>query len=107
MFPVRYELGFYIPEDGILHSHRRERNKSCIHIRNFQGMLIIQHNPHCSKIGVISRVRWFHSSYHLIVPPVLTFQHITFYCILLLVPSRLKFACNVRLYSGGLLELTV
>jgi hypothetical protein len=21
MFPVRYELGFYIPEDGILHSH--------------------------------------------------------------------------------------
>jgi hypothetical protein len=21
---VRYELGFYIPEDGILHSHRRE-----------------------------------------------------------------------------------
>jgi hypothetical protein len=22
--PVKYELGFYIPEDGILHSHRRE-----------------------------------------------------------------------------------
>jgi hypothetical protein len=22
--PVRYELGFYIPEDDILHSHRRE-----------------------------------------------------------------------------------
>jgi hypothetical protein len=22
MSPVRYELGFYIPEDGILHSHR-------------------------------------------------------------------------------------
>jgi hypothetical protein len=22
MFPVRYELGFYIPEDGILHNHR-------------------------------------------------------------------------------------
>jgi hypothetical protein len=21
--PVKYELGFYIPEDGILHSHRR------------------------------------------------------------------------------------
>jgi hypothetical protein len=20
--PVKYELGFYIPEDGILHSHR-------------------------------------------------------------------------------------
>jgi hypothetical protein len=24
MSPVKYELGFYIPEDGILHSHRRE-----------------------------------------------------------------------------------
>jgi hypothetical protein len=28
--PVRYELGFYIPEDGILHSHRRENLKSYI-----------------------------------------------------------------------------
>jgi hypothetical protein len=27
--PVRYELGFYIPEeDGIFHSHRRENLKS-------------------------------------------------------------------------------
>jgi hypothetical protein len=25
--PVRYELGFYIPKDGILHSHRRENIK--------------------------------------------------------------------------------
>jgi hypothetical protein len=25
---VRYELHFYIPEDGILHSHRREYLKS-------------------------------------------------------------------------------
>jgi hypothetical protein len=24
VFPVRYELRFYILEDGILHSHRRE-----------------------------------------------------------------------------------
>jgi hypothetical protein len=28
--PVRYELGFYIPEDGILPSHRRENLKSYI-----------------------------------------------------------------------------
>jgi hypothetical protein len=28
--PVKYELGFYIPEDGILHSHRREHLKSYI-----------------------------------------------------------------------------
>jgi hypothetical protein len=28
MSPVRYVLGFYIPEDGILHSHRRENLRS-------------------------------------------------------------------------------
>jgi hypothetical protein len=28
--PVKYELGFYIPEDDILHSHRRENPKSCM-----------------------------------------------------------------------------
>jgi hypothetical protein len=27
---VKYELGFYIPEDYILHSHRRENLKSYI-----------------------------------------------------------------------------
>jgi hypothetical protein len=28
VFPVKYELGSYIPEDGILLSHRRENLKS-------------------------------------------------------------------------------
>jgi hypothetical protein len=28
---VRYELGFYIPEDDILHNHRRDQLKSSIH----------------------------------------------------------------------------
>jgi hypothetical protein len=28
--PVRYALGFYIPEDGILHSHSRENLESSI-----------------------------------------------------------------------------
>jgi hypothetical protein len=28
--PVRYELGCYIPEDDILHSHRRKNLKSYI-----------------------------------------------------------------------------
>jgi hypothetical protein len=27
MSPVEYELSFYIPEDGILHNHRRENFK--------------------------------------------------------------------------------
>jgi hypothetical protein len=30
--PVRYELGFYIPEDGILHSYRREHLRSYIEL---------------------------------------------------------------------------
>jgi hypothetical protein len=28
VFAVKYELGFYIPEDGILHSHCREYQRS-------------------------------------------------------------------------------
>jgi hypothetical protein len=28
VFPVRYELGFHIPLDDILHSHRRENLRS-------------------------------------------------------------------------------
>jgi hypothetical protein len=31
--PVKYEMGFYIPEDDILHSHRRENLKSYIESR--------------------------------------------------------------------------
>jgi hypothetical protein len=30
VFPVKYELGFYMPEDDILHSHRREMLSSYI-----------------------------------------------------------------------------
>jgi hypothetical protein len=30
VFPVKYDLDSYIPEDGILHSHRRENLKSYI-----------------------------------------------------------------------------
>jgi hypothetical protein len=30
VFPVGFELGFYVPEDGILHSHRRKNLKSYI-----------------------------------------------------------------------------
>jgi hypothetical protein len=30
MYSVRYELGFYIQEDGILHSYRLENLKSYI-----------------------------------------------------------------------------
>jgi hypothetical protein len=32
--PVKYEMGFYIPEDDILHSHRRENLKSYTYVHN-------------------------------------------------------------------------
>jgi hypothetical protein len=32
--PVKYELGFYIPEGDILHGHRRENLKSYRRYRN-------------------------------------------------------------------------
>jgi hypothetical protein len=35
MSPVRYELGFYILEDEILHSHRRENLQSYINMAGF------------------------------------------------------------------------
>jgi hypothetical protein len=35
--PVKYELGFYIPEDAILHSDRREYLTSYV-IFNFSSM---------------------------------------------------------------------
>jgi hypothetical protein len=35
MSPVRYELGFFIPEDDILRSHRHENLKSYIALTDF------------------------------------------------------------------------
>jgi hypothetical protein len=37
--PVKYELGFYIPEDDILHSHRRENLKSYMLVLSVEGGL--------------------------------------------------------------------
>jgi hypothetical protein len=38
--PVKYEIGFYIPEDGILHSHRRDNIKSYISLLLEEKQLI-------------------------------------------------------------------
>jgi hypothetical protein len=40
MSPVKYELGFYIPEDDILHSHCCENLKSDILLRGLLMNLI-------------------------------------------------------------------
>jgi hypothetical protein len=43
---VRYELGFYIPEDDILHSHRRENLKSYMNTIKFIFVINIMNNDH-------------------------------------------------------------
>jgi hypothetical protein len=48
MFPVRYELDFYIPEDSILHSHRRENLKSYLLPLVAFPLYDIPHHEHCS-----------------------------------------------------------
>jgi hypothetical protein len=49
MFPVRYELEFYIPDDGILHSHLREYLK--YYIRKVVASLIETHRC-CTSVRI-------------------------------------------------------
>jgi hypothetical protein len=54
--PVRYELKSYNPEDGILHSHRREDLKSYI----FKACLIsgsraLLRHVHCAALNDTTR----------------------------------------------------
>jgi hypothetical protein len=56
MSPVRYDLGFYIPEDDILHSHRRENLKSYEAIIGSESVQI-----RCS--GAVSDVYWSSSQW--------------------------------------------
>jgi hypothetical protein len=57
--PVRYELGFYIPEDDILHSYRRENLKYYIVndiFADFSDIIYIAHNcdPLCESLVFVS-----------------------------------------------------
>jgi hypothetical protein len=42
--PVKYELGIYIPEDDILHSHRCENLKSYTDLKQFELFGLNIHN---------------------------------------------------------------
>jgi hypothetical protein len=42
--PVRYELGFRIPEDGILHSHHRENTR----LAELAPVFRIRVGPNCA-----------------------------------------------------------
>jgi hypothetical protein len=62
--PVRYELGFYIPEDGILHSHRRENLRSHIlyfytHLKFQKPLFRIRGGLKSEKSIKISRAIYF------------------------------------------------
>jgi hypothetical protein len=46
--PVKYEMGFYISEDDILHSHRRENLRS--YIVSVSGNCVVGLG-HCEDIG--------------------------------------------------------
>jgi hypothetical protein len=38
VFLMRYELGFYIPEYGILHGHRRKNLKTLMPLESFAAI---------------------------------------------------------------------
>jgi hypothetical protein len=41
--PVKYEMGFYIPEEDILHSHSRGNLKSYILNKNFGQRILLKY----------------------------------------------------------------
>jgi hypothetical protein len=49
--PVKYDLGFYIPEDDILHSHRRENLKSYIALTSWALQWICNVSPVKYELG--------------------------------------------------------
>jgi hypothetical protein len=49
--PVKYELGFYIPEDNILHSHRRENLKS-------YASMLLQEIPLFNSFSFVPKNIW-------------------------------------------------
>jgi hypothetical protein len=53
--PVKYELGFYIPEDGVLHSHRCENFKSYIALTGWTLKQRRNVSPVKYELGFISQ----------------------------------------------------
>jgi hypothetical protein len=59
--PLRKDLGFYIPEDGILHSHPREHLRSYIFIKHIHGTNFIY------IYAYIEAIKMFHFSADFII----------------------------------------
>jgi hypothetical protein len=67
--PVKYELGFYIPEDGILHIHRRKNLKFYTSYR----VLKLSREKHyfaINKICLIHFICRFETAYDLNCAPI-------------------------------------
>jgi hypothetical protein len=54
MSPVKYELGFYIPEDDILHSYRRENKISYIKITSIYQV------QNCDRMQNLNTSKWIY-----------------------------------------------
>jgi hypothetical protein len=55
MSPVRYELDFYIPEDDILHSHRREILRSYVALTGWTLLRIRNVSPVRYELDFVSQ----------------------------------------------------
>jgi hypothetical protein len=63
--PVKYELGIYIPEDGILHSHSRESLKSYIASDDFTRPVMLTSGFGITTVHAVLG-RWLRSGEDLI-----------------------------------------
>jgi hypothetical protein len=64
VFPVRYELGFSIPEDGILHGHRRKHFKSYIALTVWALLQSLNVSPVRYELGFYIPENILHSHCH-------------------------------------------
>jgi hypothetical protein len=55
--PVMYELGFYIPEDDILYSHRRDNLRSLVRKFLHAVETVISFKDSCSCFKIIPGIK--------------------------------------------------
>jgi hypothetical protein len=54
---VKYELGFCIPEDDILHSHRRENLKSCLVLQIVKQVAVAWNGVQSALVRIRSHLK--------------------------------------------------
>jgi hypothetical protein len=71
VFPVRYELGFYIPEDGVLHCHCR---------KNFKSYFVLNYLSTGTSLHFYFLVDSIYIAYYCIVVPIPYFLKLFIRC---------------------------